>query len=305
MIRLRNTQKGLTLVEILVALALAAVLASALFRIFMGNQQSLALTEAYAKAQDSARTAFELLQSDLRMAQYLGCINSKDAINPDDAASEYITERSILYDDGQLTLRKAIPLDSHLELPFVQGQDFKVRGPQQQLANIKNGDKALLTDCQQAELFTIERIELEGNGDVALIKSANELVDRQYVSGSQLLLIHTLEYSIADSELVENENIKSLWVKDSLDGGDSQEYVPYISEINFSFLVEDSTTGDKEYKHQILSDELEDAKVHAIRVNLKLDTENSCRFVDGDNCLSTQEYERVFFVRNRSMSGGG
>lgn len=68
-----NKQQGLSIVELMVALALSAILATAIYKIVQSNQQSLRVTADYAKTQDAARTALDILQYDLRMTGYLGC----------------------------------------------------------------------------------------------------------------------------------------------------------------------------------------------------------------------------------------
>lgn len=68
-----KSQQGLSIVELMVALALSAMLATAIFKIVQSNQQGLRVSADYAKTQDAARTALDILQYDLRMTGYLGC----------------------------------------------------------------------------------------------------------------------------------------------------------------------------------------------------------------------------------------
>ncbi len=68
-----NNQKGLTLIELLVALVISLVLMVGVIQLFISNKQSYQLTEEIARMQESARYAAHLIAKDIRMAGYTGC----------------------------------------------------------------------------------------------------------------------------------------------------------------------------------------------------------------------------------------
>jgi type IV pilus assembly protein PilW len=70
-----SNEKGLTLVEILIALALGAFLTTAIIQIVSNNKQNIVLADSSVQVQESARLALELLARDIRMAGYRGCLN--------------------------------------------------------------------------------------------------------------------------------------------------------------------------------------------------------------------------------------
>ncbi len=73
---IRLKQSGLTLVEILVALALSSFLLTAVVQIVSSNKRSVVLSEAFVQVQESARLASEVLAQELKLAGYRGCLNS-------------------------------------------------------------------------------------------------------------------------------------------------------------------------------------------------------------------------------------
>lgn len=73
-------QRGLTLVELLVAMLLGLVLMTGMIQLFIGNKQSYQLTEEVGRMQESARYAMYLLERDIRMAGFLGC-TARDRTN--------------------------------------------------------------------------------------------------------------------------------------------------------------------------------------------------------------------------------
>ncbi len=71
----RSTQRGLTLIELMIALGLGLLLVAALGYLYTGQRQSWRTLEAVARLQENGRFALELLGQDLRMAGYGGCLS--------------------------------------------------------------------------------------------------------------------------------------------------------------------------------------------------------------------------------------
>jgi prepilin-type N-terminal cleavage/methylation domain-containing protein len=63
-------QRGLTLIELVVALAIGLVVIGAVYRTFSSQQRTYTLQDQVAEAQQNARTAMTILMRDLRMAGY-------------------------------------------------------------------------------------------------------------------------------------------------------------------------------------------------------------------------------------------
>jgi type IV pilus assembly protein PilW len=70
--------RGMSLIEILVALAIAAVLLLGLGQIFVGSKNVYRLQEGMSRVQENARFVLQYLESNVRMAGYLGCGNDAD-----------------------------------------------------------------------------------------------------------------------------------------------------------------------------------------------------------------------------------
>src|SRR5690606_22126939 len=59
---------GLSLVELMIALALGLVVSGAAIGVFLANQQTYRSTESIGRIQESARVAFELMAREVREA---------------------------------------------------------------------------------------------------------------------------------------------------------------------------------------------------------------------------------------------
>ena len=68
-----NTQRGLTLVELMVAMAISSILMIGISNIYSSSKQAYKINDAYSVLQENARLAFRFLTQDIRMAGYLGC----------------------------------------------------------------------------------------------------------------------------------------------------------------------------------------------------------------------------------------
>ena len=79
-------QRGLSLVEVMVALVISLVLLAGVVQIFGANKQTYRLADALSSMQENARFAVEVLTQDIRMAGFQGCA-PPGQINPHIAAS--------------------------------------------------------------------------------------------------------------------------------------------------------------------------------------------------------------------------
>lgn len=70
---LHSRQKGLTLIELMIAVVLGLLLVTGVIKIFTGNNQTYRVTEAHSRLQDNARFALDILSKDVRSAGFSGC----------------------------------------------------------------------------------------------------------------------------------------------------------------------------------------------------------------------------------------
>lgn len=70
-------QAGLSLVELMVALAIGAILMLGVVQVFGASRTAYQLSEGMSRAQENARFALDFLQRDIRMAGHFGCVNDQ------------------------------------------------------------------------------------------------------------------------------------------------------------------------------------------------------------------------------------
>jgi len=74
----RHGNAGLSLIEVMVALAISAILLFGLSQIFVGSKNVYRLQEGMSRVQENARFVLQYLESNVRMAGYMGCGNDVD-----------------------------------------------------------------------------------------------------------------------------------------------------------------------------------------------------------------------------------
>ncbi len=75
-----NRQTGMTLIELMVALAIGAFLMIGAITVFMQSRTTFRLTESIARIQENARFALEVLEPDIRMAHYWGLTTTTNSV---------------------------------------------------------------------------------------------------------------------------------------------------------------------------------------------------------------------------------
>lgn len=73
--------RGLSLVELMVAITVGLMVLAAVSTIFVNSRASYVTQESMARLQESARFAMHFLSKDLRMAGYYGCVHDLQNIN--------------------------------------------------------------------------------------------------------------------------------------------------------------------------------------------------------------------------------
>jgi len=101
MIIKRKKEKGFTLLELVVALAISAILIAAVYRTFVRQQKTFTVQEQVVEMQQSARASISRMMDDLRMAGFgnvsmvlpasVGGRNFPNIINPDNPAAGALT----------------------------------------------------------------------------------------------------------------------------------------------------------------------------------------------------------------------
>ncbi len=75
-----RSQSGMTLIELMVALAIGAFLMIGAMTVFMQTRTTFRVTDSVSRLQETARFALDSLEPDIRMAQYWGLVSRSELV---------------------------------------------------------------------------------------------------------------------------------------------------------------------------------------------------------------------------------
>ncbi|MGD2172066.1 MAG: PilW family protein [Gammaproteobacteria bacterium] len=216
-----NNQRGISLVEILVALVISLFLLAGIVQVYLGNKTAFKFTNALAEVQENGRYALDLMSQDLRLTSEWGCIeyDPTDTSNINNTISSAIlgsydsnfhdftgeddiegTNDTGLNGSDTLTLRGGKTGQSNVKSPFEAATTAKLMiGPD---SNIEAGDIILVARCGANDLLINEE------ADILLVTSATAAAteteldlatgkSQQYENDAMVIELQTVNYYIA------------------------------------------------------------------------------------------------------------
>jgi type IV pilus assembly protein PilW len=221
-----KSQRGLSLVELIIALALTSTLILGIFTVYMDSNQTSRLATSLARIQESGRIATDIMARDMRMVGFQGCAD------PDDVTMNVIADNPPTSDFFASTLRgwevddanwaDGTEFNGHsIESSALIGSDVLAvqRGESVEVeltgnmtadnANIQvagsdiglfeKNDIVLISDCEAADLFRISSNPSSGTWAHAQdVNSANKL-SQAYTDSARIMRFSATVYFVADT----------------------------------------------------------------------------------------------------------
>ena len=158
-------QQGVTLVELMVALAIGLLVTVAMLKVYVDASQMYRFNEGLARVQENGRFSLEFIRRDARVAGFWGCYSDAALSNGVSAGSDayinvaagHITGTS---DDGlnssdSITFRSATGSGS----PLTTGMSGTGAGVTVESAGaLSVGTAVLISDCENGDLFQVTGI---------------------------------------------------------------------------------------------------------------------------------------------------
>lgn len=182
--------RGLSLIELMVALVIVSVLLLGVTTVYRASKRSYQLNDEVAEVQENARFALQNMTKEIRMAGYTGCDSIKDmtpthlnvisAVTPpgfDDtfgkdnfirghndnittwAGTGIAKPADMAPNTDSITIRKVSACSDSLTRKADQAANIETTGN----CSAKTGDVFIITDCKQADMFTVSRITSDGH----------------------------------------------------------------------------------------------------------------------------------------------
>lgn len=180
MVRRSDRQRGLTLTELMVSVAISIAVLVALSNVYLGSRAAYRTNEALARVQEAGRVALDSIARDLRAAGDMGCLSrgaqvtvysnprpaglaSTGAIHGYEGAVGFSYPKGIerLSGDGQSDVMRILAIDAIARADIVGESD--VAAASITLADNRAGfepnDVLLASDCERAAIFTVTGVQ--------------------------------------------------------------------------------------------------------------------------------------------------
>ncbi|HLM53641.1 MAG TPA: PilW family protein, partial [Pseudoxanthomonas sp.] len=118
----RRGMRGVTLIELMIALLIGIILLLGLVQIFSASRAAYQLSQGIARNQESSRFAIDFLSRDLRMAGHSGCVNDQSLLSTSGSRITGGNIRSLFLTEAQ---RNA---NAVAVLPFPLRFDVSIQG---------------------------------------------------------------------------------------------------------------------------------------------------------------------------------
>jgi type IV pilus assembly protein PilW len=229
--------KGLTLIELLLAMAISAVLTAAVYRTFIGQHRTYAVQEQVVDMQQNARVAINRMMREIRMAGFgnvsvvLPDFTAKDGpfnniINPSNNTN------TVGQNDDRITIIGAFEQVSTL------ATDHTIGGNTLQL-----GGKASEFDLANRKYVCVAGLETHtviNISDNTLTLSGNLI--NKYAEGAPVFKVKAVTYRLRWDN--SSPNMPVLTREDNTDGGGSQVIAEGIENLQFRYVLNDKSESD-------------------------------------------------------------
>ncbi len=282
--------RGLTLIELLVALAISAILTAALYRTFIGQHRTYTAQEQVVDMQQNARVAINHMMREIRMAGFGNVLNVfppghlpfvtlggffQDIINPGDNVN------NVGQHDDQITIIAAFEQVSTLRDPANRGDTIVLEG-----------------GANQFNLFTKRYICIGGlethivrwiSGNTITLES--DLLFNHAV-GTPVYKVKAINYRLRWDH--RNPNMPVLTRGDLTDGGGSQVVAENIDNLQFSYILDDGSQTDSP---------VDPSKIRMVKVTVTARTSMSDpEFKGGEGGFRRRTISSNILVRNMGVN---
>ncbi len=318
-----HAQRGLTLVELMIAMLLGLVLSAAIIQVFLSTKNVHRMQADLARIQENGRFATEILSRDIRMAGYSGCGNiARVSVNviasPPSAFMTFDSDTFISGLDNAaagnalgakagtdvIELRGAAAGGVRLYPEKVMNANVKIDGNPY---GFKPGDTLMVTDCVNADVFNAVNVSQAG-GKVTITHSqsgnTSNFLSKAYGSDAEMLFYQALTYYVKPSgrTTAAGRSIDSLWVR--IQGANigsvaqDVEVVEGVEDLQIQYGID--TTGNRAANEFRAADAgLDWSRVVSVRFSLLMAGH-------GDNIVSSSgDFAQALEYNGATLSGSG
>ena len=308
--RAKYFQRGLSMVELMVAITIGLILTTGILQIFANSKRTYRIEESLSRVQESGRLALDFIANDVRMASYWGCQPDPSNIQNDLAAGAgYIdfTAGGVAGTEGgagapdSLTLSGADGTPGLVLQPNGGGGTYSTSVSTALQVNTPNdlvsGDIVLVSDCTGGDIFQVTGANPSAGGVVDHAVGAGSpgntsQLSKAYQGDASLYYVHQIIYTIKAG----SDGQPALWR--SVNGTD-QEIVDDVSDLQI--LYGEDMNNDRSVDRYVDGNNVSNfGNVYSIQVQLTVQTAAASTSVNAGNRI-TRNFSTTVAIRNRVL----
>jgi type IV pilus assembly protein PilW len=235
-----NNVLGFSLIELMVALTLSLLILMSLSTIYLAASKNHLSEAALQNIQQNARIAFQLIQGAIRIAGNVGCAALQDDFPVTTSEPYNITKNNRIHDyrgseikggTDAFTVRYADAVSGLLIEPMQLANIIHMTG----FPKIKAGDVLLISDCETAEMITVEQVS-SSNDETQIIMTDKNLT-KVYKENAEVSVFEMNAFYIGKTDRKDSKGapIYALYMKDK--ASHKTELVEGISEMQIRYVV--------------------------------------------------------------------
>lgn len=316
-------QRGISLIELMIGLALSLILAIGIGNLFVGSKQTYITGEGISRLQENARYVMSRIAEDLKAAGHMGCLpsagNIKNVLSDPTANYDFRFPTAGLEGAAgtpdELTIRRAIggnritvlqgmERSSETDDVLLATGDIRIDPNDTDYARLEQWDVIAISNCSEGAVFMITNDPTTSNGliqhtaDVVAPLSSNNpgqsntsvwLSQRAFDSdgfSSSASIFST----IGNTYTIDAGTASLLRNRDALiDGVEDMQIVYGID-----------TNGDQQAERYQPAPVADWDQVISVRISLTLNTVSDIVLANGDLDTMARTFTNTFRVRNRA-----
>lgn len=270
-------QRGFTVVEVMVAMAIGLVVAAVVVTMFAASSRSYRVTDAMGDLQEAGRIAMSTLQRDAHVVGFRGC-NSNNVRNSAPITNIQATPTAYLNDfltgvqgydgngggwtpalpaavsapgapvaAGPVAVTDVLVVHVPVGTPVALSANMANANadlPMMSVAGFADGTRAVVSDCQRATVFQVTGVDagavtLQHGLGAGVGSNTTASAQRAYGIDASVMRFETHAYFVGPS-IRDAANERSLWVR--VDGNAPVEVVENVQDMQI--LYGEDTDGD-------------------------------------------------------------
>lgn len=289
------SQYGYSIAEMLVALAVGLIAIAATAMVLVSSAGLYRVSDGRARIQEHSRFSLGLMETDIRMAGYMGCFNTemfpsrfvnlvRDPANFENAYALMVGGHEAGGTSWSPALDAAIGAGGHAplagsdvlvlrgptgrSLPLSEGMNTtSVPIPLASVEGLEVGGLAIVADCSYANLFVVTQIPADKKVVHAASKNIDAKLTRVFSAGQGATVtpVATVSYFVAASSSGVAGR-RSLWRQENLKA--AEEIADGVQQMQLEYGIDND--ADQRPNQFVAADAIGAGRVVAIRISLLL-----------------------------------